>query len=265
MAMHRCVVAPSVALLGLLVCMPSASAADYTWNVPAGGVQQWTTPANWDPNTGAPTTADDTANLGVGLAGNLTLDIGATDVTVGAITIGGTAGPVTTDLNGTGGNLILNSNAANASITSGGVAGSVNRISAPLVLGDALDLPATATRDITLAGNLGMTGGARAVTNLMTGGQTLTIGSGSASTIKLYDVLAPDHGLPATAQRAPRRLRHHVAHHGDQREVGQHGRHRLLAGPRGEQCESRSHLRPDAVADEFGKPHHQPAGLPSRG
>ena len=174
--------------------MWQAFAVDYTWNVPAGGSQSWTTAANWLPNTGAPTTADDTANLSVGLTGNLTTDIGATDVTVGAITIGGNAGPVTTDISSTGGSLILNSNAANATITSGGVAGAVNRISAPVVLGDALDLPETATRDITFAGNLGMTGGARAVTNYMTGGQVFTIGSGSSSMIQLYDVLAPATG-----------------------------------------------------------------------
>ena len=124
----------------------SASAVDYTWNVPAGGAQSWTNPANWDPNTGAPITADDTANLGIGLAGNLTLDLGATDVTVGGITFGGTTAAVTTDVNTTGGNLILNSNAANATITSGGVAGSVNRISAAVVLGDAVDFSAASTR-----------------------------------------------------------------------------------------------------------------------
>ena len=172
----------------------SASAVDYTWNVPAGGAQSWTNPANWDPNTGAPITADDTANLGIGLAGNLTLDLGATDVTVGGITFGGTTAAVTTDVNTTGGNLILNSNAANATITSGGVAGSVNRISAAVVLGDAVDFSAASTQSVTLAGNLGMTGAARAITNSMTGGPTLTIGSGSNSTIQLYDVFAPATG-----------------------------------------------------------------------
>ena len=172
----------------------SASAVDYTWNVPAGGAQSWTNPANWDPSTGAPITADDTANLGIGLAENLTLDLGATDVTVGGITLGGTTVAVTTDVNTTGGNLILNSNATNATITSGGVAGSVNRISAAVVLGDAVDFSAASTQSVTLAGNLGMTGGARAITNFMTGGPTLTIGSGSNSTIQLYDVFAPATG-----------------------------------------------------------------------
>ncbi|MGI9177519.1 MAG: beta strand repeat-containing protein, partial [Pirellulales bacterium] len=156
--------------------------------------KSWTDPANWDPNTGAPITADDTANLSIGLTGNLTLDLGATDVTVGGITFGGTAAAVTTDVNTTGGNLILNSNAANATITSGGVAGSVNRISAAVVLGDAVDFSAASTQSVILAGNLGMTGGARAITNLMTGGPSLTIGSGSTSTIQLYDVASPTTG-----------------------------------------------------------------------
>jgi len=171
-----------------------AFAVDYTWNVPAGGVQSWTNAANWLPNTAAPITADDTANLSIGLSGNLTTDIGATDVTVGAITFGGTTAAVTTDVSSSGGNLILNSNAANATITSGGMAGSVNRISAPVVLGDALDFSAASTQSVALTGNLGMTGAARAVTNLMVGGPTLTIGSGSNSTIQLYDVFAPATG-----------------------------------------------------------------------
>ena len=169
----------------------SASAVDYTWNVPAGGAQSWTNPANWDPSTGAPITADDTANLGIGLAGNLTLDLGSTDVTVGGITLGGTTVAVTTDVNTTGGNLILNSNAANATITSGGVAGSVNGISAPFIMNDTVDIATASTRDFTIAGNLGRTTANQTLNNLMTGGQTLTIGSGSTSSIMLYDALAP--------------------------------------------------------------------------
>ncbi len=169
----------------------SASAVDYTWNVPAGGAQSWTNPANWDPSTGAPITADDTANLGIGLAGNLTLDLGSTDVMVGGITLGGTTVAVTTDVNTTGGNLILNSNAANATITSGGVAGSVNRISAPFIMNDTVDIATASTRDFTIAGNLGRTTANQTLNNLMTGGQTLTIGSGSTSSIMLYDALAP--------------------------------------------------------------------------
>ena len=112
-------------------------AVDYAWNVPAGGVQAWTTAANWDPNTGAPITADDTANLSVGLLGNLTADLGPTDVTVGGLTLGGTTVAVTTDVVSTGGRLLLNSTAANATITSGGVSGVINAIKARVGTGPA--------------------------------------------------------------------------------------------------------------------------------
>jgi fibronectin-binding autotransporter adhesin len=181
-----------VALATLAVSAPwQVFAIDYTWNVLGGGTQSWTTPANWDPNTGAPTTADDTANLGVALSGNLTTDIGASDVSVGGIVFGGTTAGVTTNVSSSGGNLILISTTTNALITSAGVAGSVNRITAPVLLNDTVDIATTSTRDFAIAGNLGLINANQILNNLMTGGQTLTIGSGSASTIMLYDALVP--------------------------------------------------------------------------
>ena len=181
-----------VALMTLALSAPwQAFAVDYTWNVPAGGSQAWTTSSNWLPNTGAPTTADDTANLSVGLANNLTTDIGASDMSVGGIGFGGTTAAVTTNVSSSGGNLILISNGSNATITSGGVAGSVNRITAPVLLNDTVDVATASTRDFTIAGNLGQINANQTLNNLMTGGQTLTIGSGSASTLMLYDALTP--------------------------------------------------------------------------
>jgi autotransporter-associated beta strand protein len=181
-----------VALASLALSAPwHAFAVDYTWNVLAGGSQAWTTSANWLPNTGAPTTADDTANLSVGLATNLTTDVGAADVSVGGIAFGGTTAAVTTDVSSSGGNLILVSTTTNALITSGGVAGSVNRITAPVLLNDTVDIATASTRDFTIAGNLGLINANQILNNLMTGGQTLTIGSGSFSTIMLYDALVP--------------------------------------------------------------------------
>jgi fibronectin-binding autotransporter adhesin len=166
-------------------------AVDYAWNVPAGGVQAWTTAANWDPNTGAPITADDTANLSVGLLGNLTADLGPTDVTVGGITLGGTTVAVTTDVASTGGRLLLNSTAANATITSGGVSGVINRTSATILLDDTVDITNASTRNLALAGSLGQVNANRTLTNLATGSVAVTIGSGTGSTIQLYDATTP--------------------------------------------------------------------------
>jgi fibronectin-binding autotransporter adhesin len=171
--------------------MQQALAVDYTWNVAAGGTQSWTTAANWLPSTGAPTTADDTANLGINLSGDLTVDLGVSDVTLGGLTLGGTTVAVTTNVSSSGGRLLLNSTAANATLTSGGVSGAINRTSATVLLDDTVDISNTSTQNLVLAGNLGQVNGNRTLTNLATGSVQVTIGSGTASTIQFYDANAP--------------------------------------------------------------------------
>ena len=177
-------------------------AAPYTWNVLGGGTQAWNNAANWDPNTGTPSTTADTANLQGALASSLSLDladgVAATGTTtVGAIWFGGSSGAVTTDITGTSA-LVLNNATANASVISGGVAGSVNRISAPLILGKNTDVSGSSTRDFAISGTLGQVGGAFTFANQMAGGPTLTIGSGSSSKIQLYDSLTPATGRNLT-------------------------------------------------------------------
>ena len=131
----------------------------------------------------------------MGLTGNLALDVGASGtVTTGTIGFGGTGSAVTTDVTSSGGALLLNFASANANILSQGVAGSVNRISAPLILGKATDVLAASTRDFAITGTLGQVGGAFTFTNQMSGGPTLTIGSGSTSKIQLFDSLVPATG-----------------------------------------------------------------------
>ncbi len=44
----------AVVLVGVAVSSWNAYAVDYTWNVTAGGTQQWTVPSNWLPNNVAP-------------------------------------------------------------------------------------------------------------------------------------------------------------------------------------------------------------------
>ena len=177
-------------------------AAPYTWNVLGGGTQAWNNAANWDPNTGTPSTTADTANLQGALASSLSLDladgVAATGTTtVGAIWFGGSSGAVTTDITGTSA-LVLNNATANASVISGGVAGSVNRVSAPLILGKNTDVSGSSTRDFAISGTLGQVGGAFTFANQMAGGPTLTIGSGSSSKIQLYDSLTPATGRNLT-------------------------------------------------------------------
>ena len=174
-----------------------AAAADFTWNVLGGGTQSWANAANWTSISGTafPNATVDTADLRVGLTGDLALDVGASGtVTTGTIGFGGTGSAVTTDVTSSGAALLLNYASANASILSQGVAGSVNRISAPLILGKATDVSGSSTRDFAITGTLGQVGAAITFTNLMSGGPSLTIGSGSTSKIQLYDSLVPATG-----------------------------------------------------------------------
>jgi autotransporter-associated beta strand protein len=197
---------PAIVMLGCMAFLTArqSSAVDYTWNVLGGGTQAWNNSANWNPNTGTPSTSSDTAILQGALASSLSLDladgVGATGTTTAAaIWFGGSSGAVTTDITGTSA-LVLNNATANASVISGGVAGSVNRVSAPMILGKNTDISGTSTRDFAISGNLGQVGGAFTLSNLMTGGQTLTIGSGAASRIQLYDTLTPATGRTLNIQ-----------------------------------------------------------------
>ena len=194
----------AIVMLGCMafLTMRQSSAANYTWNVLGGGTQAWNNAANWDPNTGTPSTTADIAILQGALASSLSLDladgVAATGTTtVGAIWFGGSSGAVTTDITGTSA-LVLNNATANASVISGGVAGSVNRISAPLILGKNTDVSGSSTRDFAISGTLGQVGGAFTFANQMAGGPTLTIGSGSSSKIQLYDSLTPATGRNLT-------------------------------------------------------------------
>ena len=173
------------------------SAADFTWNVLGGGTQSWANAANWTSISGTafPNATVDTADLRVGLTVDLALDVGASGtVTTGTIGFGGTGSAVTTDVTSSGAALLLNYASANANILSQGVAGSVNRISAPLILGKNTDVSGSSTRDFAITGTLGQVGAAITFANLMSGGPTLTIGSGSTSKIQLYDSLIPGTG-----------------------------------------------------------------------
>lgn len=194
----------AIVMLGCMafLTMRQSSAANYTWNVLGGGTQAWNNSANWDPNTGTPSTTADIAILQGALASSLSLDladgVAATGTTtVGAIWFGGSSGAVTTDITGTSA-LVLNNATANASVISAGVVGSVNRISAPLFLGKNTDVSGSSTRDFAISGTLGQVGAAFTFANQMAGGPTLTIGSGSSSKIQLYDSLTPATGRNLT-------------------------------------------------------------------
>jgi fibronectin-binding autotransporter adhesin len=161
----------------------------YNWNVLGGGAATWQNAANWDPNTAFPNAATDDANLSVGLTSGLVLDILGTDVTVGNLTIGGTAGPVVTDIVGSGGALFLNDTSGNATIFSYGTTGGTNVVSAPLVLSDGTtELDASSTQPFFIGSTLSLSGANQ--TLITNGSAALTIGSnpgGVPTQIQLYE------------------------------------------------------------------------------
>lgn len=171
----------AAALVGFIfVATPHATAqlTEYKWNNPAlVGAQSWQVNGNWDlvnfpndPTTTDPNTAaiDNVtgASTNVALTGNLTLDVGATDVMIASLKLGGTAGAVTTNVSSSGGKIVFLNydtnittpaacafNCGAALITSGGVAGSTNTISAPVQINnDRLEFSAASTNNVTLSG-----------------------------------------------------------------------------------------------------------------
>jgi fibronectin-binding autotransporter adhesin len=240
----------------------AAQLTEFNWNNPAlVGSQSWQVDGNWNmmgwPDDPGRTEPDATiiipsegANLSVGLTGNLTLNVGATNVTVASLKLGGTLGAVTTEItsignadyngNGTvdaadyvlwrknpnafggdpqgynnwrasfgssssgpGGKLVFENYEANnttaspdacafncgaALITSAGVAGSTNLISAPVhINGERLEFAAASTNNITISGpvtfaNLAAPASGSSIRSYMPAGTKLTI-SGSISLV----------------------------------------------------------------------------------
>lgn len=216
--MNKAVGISAVAVVGLFfVATPHATAqlTEYKWNNPAlVGSQSWQVNGNWDlgtfPNDPGRLEPDATiivpsigASTNVALAGNLALDVGATNVTVAGLKLGGTAGAVTTDITSTGGKLVFENYEANnttaspdvcafncgaALITSAGVVGSTNIISAPIQInGERLEFAAASTNSITLSGpitfaNLTAPASGSSIRSFMPTGTKLTI-SGSISLV----------------------------------------------------------------------------------
>ncbi len=151
--------------------MAIAQLEDHVW-IGGTGDQQWQTDANWNPPPfpNDPGRVDGNeiivadvvgANLSVNLAVNLNVNVGATDVTVAALTMGGMSAPITTTVSSTGGRLVFENfesnneadpgnvicafNCGAALITSQGVAGSTNTISAVMGVNDQIHFAGTET------------------------------------------------------------------------------------------------------------------------
>jgi fibronectin-binding autotransporter adhesin len=170
--------------VGILAVFAQITAAqlitDHVW-VGGTGNQEWQVDTNWDPpmfpnDSGRMDTSEtvispvEGADLSVNLPANLNVNVGATDVTVAGLTIGGMSGAVTTNVTSSGGRLVFENfelndstnpdpdivicayNCGAALITSQGVTGSTNIISALIGLNDSLDIDGT--KNITLSGGI---------------------------------------------------------------------------------------------------------------
>lgn len=180
--MARARVALAALAIGCFSLVQTAVAQldDHIW-VGGTGNKLWQVDANWNPATfpNDPGRVDSTpgtiansegANLSVNLNANLNVSVGATDVTVASLTIGSTSGAVSTTVSGTGGRLVFENfeasdpsppepepdicsfNCGRALLTSQGVAGVTNIISAPIGVNDVIDI--AGTRNITFSGGL---------------------------------------------------------------------------------------------------------------
>ena len=176
-----------------LASVGKAQLDDRLW-VGGTGNQQWQIDANWnptpfpnDPGRVDPDPAVITsvvgANVSVSLGANLNVDVGATDVTVAALTIGSTSGAVATNITSSGaGRLVFENfesnntvpepdvcafNCGAALITSQGVAGATNTISAIVGVNDAVQV--AGTNDITLSGGVAEMGSSATLSALPVG------------------------------------------------------------------------------------------------
>lgn len=165
----------------------------WEWNSSLTGSQDWQNAANWPNRAGFPNNPgyvdpseavisnSTAADVMVPLGSDLNLNVGATDVTVAALRLGGTAGAVTTDVSGTTGKLVFENfeqtdntdpdnpifpfNRGNALIVSGGTSGSINTISAPLFINkENLEIGSdgtnNSTNSLTITGEVTFAGGA---------------------------------------------------------------------------------------------------------
>ena len=169
----------SVALLGLFsgpwassalavayTVVPSGTGAPLDWNTDA----TWTSAGGTFPGAGAGDTATVSGDFG---GVSQVVNISATPANgITALTLGDTnATPGATTIGSTGGNLFL----SGATITSGGTAGAINTISAPISLSGNLTF-GVGTNALTLTGAISPTAaGSRTIENAST--QTVTLGA----------------------------------------------------------------------------------------
>lgn len=201
--------AVAAAIIGsLFVQHAAAQLDDHIW-VGGTGNQLWQLDANWLLDGMATTFPNDPgrvdsdpavvadvegANLSVNLAANLNVDVGATDVTVASLVLGSTTGAVATDITSSGGRLVFENfesnntapepdvcafNCGAALITSSGVVGATNTITAAVGIND--DVHVTGTHDLTLAGGLSEMG-TNPRLSVLTAGRTVFI-TGNTPTV----------------------------------------------------------------------------------
>src|SRR5437764_1420193 len=148
--------------LVLLAAVPSllssiAHAADsYSWVPTDGGTHNWTDASNWTGGTtfSFPHVIGDTAVIQSPTTTDLNVALPVA-VTIGNLQFGNPAHVQLTDIgnaNSGAGTLVFDTGANSATITSGGVAGAINTISAPIQLNTNLAIGSTSTNSLNITG-----------------------------------------------------------------------------------------------------------------
>ena len=189
----------------------AGAATQFNWNSALSGDRSWNVNGNWD-QAGFPNGATHVANLSVPLSSTLNVGLGNESETVAGLTLGGTSSTVTTILQSNAAGLLVFQNddaTLNGGIplvTSGGVAGSTNVISANVRLNEQLDFSAASTNNVVVSGAVTAAGTTPSIRSFMPAGlaariESLDVSDPNDSTnnrrFRLNDSAGSPPGMPA--------------------------------------------------------------------
>ena len=167
------------AVLGSLALATTSVNAQqqFNWNPALTGAQNWEVDGNWD-QPGFPNASTHVANLSGPLASSLSVLLGPNTRTVAGLTLGGTAGAVSTNVSN-GGIAFLNDVAAFNNgvplVVSGGTPGSTNIVAVVAQLMEPIDFGTASTNNIVFSGLTLAAGAAPSIRSFMPAGLSANI------------------------------------------------------------------------------------------
>jgi autotransporter-associated beta strand protein len=172
----------ALVLATAVTCFEAISQAQVTEVVWGGtaGIRTWQDNGNWIGGA-FPNDSLKKANLSVGLGADLTVGLGASNITVAGVKLGGTSAAVTTSIVSSGGVLMLSNGSATSAvptIETTGVPGVVNIVGTPVrIVNQSLEI--SGSRSLTIDGNISYqgapAGASNAAMNVISPGLTVTV------------------------------------------------------------------------------------------